>query len=77
MIGAKACARIVEQAIKVIAPLPPTQEDRCAALDALDDEQLEKLDALDSKFFSYPDNLTDLLFTYVAANPDAFGPVPE
>lgn len=33
------------------------------------------LDDLDSEFYAYPDDLTDLLYKYVAANPDAFGPI--
>jgi hypothetical protein len=33
------------------------------------------LDDLDSEFYAYPDDLTDLLYKYVATNPDAFGPV--
>ncbi|UOV03126.1 DMP19 family protein [Pseudoxanthomonas mexicana] len=32
------------------------------------------LDDLDSEFYAYLDDLTDLLYKYVAANPDAFGP---
>jgi len=32
------------------------------------------LDDLDSEFYAYPDDLTDLLYKYVAANPDTFGP---
>ena len=30
---------------------------------------------LDEAFMAYPDNLTELLFAYVAAHPEAFGPV--
>lgn len=76
-IGAKECAKIVEEAIKIISPLPATQDKRYEALDALSEKQCESLEALDSKFFEHPDNLTDLLFTYVAKHPEAFGPVPD
>jgi hypothetical protein len=30
---------------------------------------------LDEQFMAYPDNLTELLFAYVASHPEAFGPV--
>jgi hypothetical protein len=33
----------------------------------------DQLDDLDSEFYAYPDNLTDLLYEYVSANPSAFG----
>ena len=34
-----------------------------------------QLDNLDAEFYNYPDNLTDLLYKYVSANPAAFGPI--
>jgi len=67
-IGASACARIVERAIEVIAPLGAMSEARSPTLEALN--------TLDSEFFAYPDNLTELLFEYVSRHPQAFGPVP-
>jgi hypothetical protein len=76
-IGAKACAKIVESAIRMISPLAGTQEGRYHALDALSEKQQNDLESLDSEFFAYPDNLTALLFVYVAAHPEAFGPVPK
>ncbi len=33
----------------------------------------EELDSLDSEFYEYPDNLTKLLYQYVAANQSTFG----
>ena len=33
------------------------------------------LDDLDAEFYNSPDDLTDLLYKYVSANPTAFGPV--
>ncbi|WAC63707.1 DUF4375 domain-containing protein [Pseudoxanthomonas sp. SL93] len=33
------------------------------------------LDELDAEFYDYPDDLTDLLYKYVYANPATFGPV--
>jgi hypothetical protein len=76
-IGANACAKIVEAAIKVISPLPSTEKTRCAALNALGQKEQEKLESLDSKFLEYPDSLTDLLFVYVAKHPEAFGSIPK
>jgi hypothetical protein len=35
----------------------------------------EDLASLDSEFYAYPDNLTDLLYAYVAANAATFGHV--
>jgi hypothetical protein len=74
-IGASSCARIVERAIEVIAPLASTRQDRSTALDALEDDGLGLLNTLDSEFFAYPDNLTELLFEFVYDHPESFGPV--
>lgn len=76
-IGALACAEIVQSAIELIAPLPDTQAGRHDALDALSEKQSEMLEFADSKFFEYPDDLTTLLFNFVALHPEAFGPVPR
>ena len=76
-IGASACAEIVEGAIKLISPVPSSNTERCAALDALTEKDKDTLEWLDSKFFEYPDNLTDLLFNHVAKHPKIFGPVPK
>lgn len=75
-IGAKSCAEIVEQAIQLMAPLPETQGGRYAALEALDEDAQARLSALDSEFWSYPDNLTELLFAFVSRYPGTFGPLP-
>jgi hypothetical protein len=40
-------------------------------------EILDKLEPLDQEFFSYPHNLTDLLFAYVDAHPEEFGKLPK
>jgi hypothetical protein len=76
-ISASACAGIVERAIKLIAPLPPTQEGRYRVLDAQGESGQEQLTALDAEFFAYPDNLTDLLFEHVRRHPEVFGAVPN
>jgi len=54
-----------------------TQEARIAYLEAITDDEREQLDVLDSAFFEYPDDLTDLLFGYVASNQEIFGPLPN
>lgn len=76
-IGATACAGIVESAIQVIAPIPNDIDSRCDALDAAGEDGEELLGELDSKFYSYPDNLTELLFAFVAKYPNEFGTVPR
>ena len=43
--------------------------------EAITDETSEKLEGLDQEFFAYPDNLTELLFEFVRAHPETFGPV--
>ena len=37
----------------------------------------KNFEALDSEFMAYPDNLTELLYAYVAARPESFGPIPQ
>ena len=76
-IGALACADIVGRAIEVIAPLPPTQDGRYAALDTAGEEGQDRLDTLDTEFFAYPDDLTGMLFEFVRERPSVFGPVPS
>jgi hypothetical protein len=41
------------------------------------DEVLEKLEPFDQEFFSYPHNLTELLFAYVSQHPQEFGELPR
>lgn len=75
-IGAHRCAAIVSRALAVLGPgpLPAGQAAREELILSMSDEALEELSTLDSKFFEYPDNLTELLFEFVRANPEAFGP---
>jgi hypothetical protein len=75
-LGALACRTIVEQALGVLAPLPPTRDQREDALDLLDDTQLADLERLSTAFFEYPDDLTELLFEFVADRPETFGQLP-
>jgi len=79
MIGAPKTADICEHAIAAAFPtgLPQSVEGiRSAAVD-FSDELLERLEPLDQEFFSYPHNLTDLLFTYVSQHPEEFGTLPK
>jgi len=76
-IGAHSCAAIVERALKIVAqqPLPVDHDQRNALLDSLSQNALDELGEIDSDFFSYPDNLTDLLFGYVQSHPGVFGKI--
>jgi Domain of unknown function (DUF4375) len=78
VIGAPKTAEICKRAIPAAFPegLPATPEAISAAASEFSDEVLEQLEALDSEFFAYPHDLTDLLFAYVSAHPEEFGPVP-
>jgi hypothetical protein len=66
-IGAAQAASIVRRALT----LPPESSDE------LTDEQLEELEVLDQAFMEYPDDLTALLYDFVAARPESFGVVPS
>jgi hypothetical protein len=77
VIGASSCADIVGRAIALIAALPPTQDGRRSALDAMSEEAQDLLAALNSEFFAYPDDLIEMLFEFVYQHPESFGPVPS
>jgi hypothetical protein len=55
--------------------LPNDQASREELIELLDEPSLSALEALDQEFFTYPDNLTDLLFEFVRSHPKTFGPV--
>ena len=78
-IGAPKTADICQRAITIAFPagLPESPEEIRLAAPDFSDEVLERLEALDQEFFSYPHNLTDLLFAYVSAHPEEFGPLPD
>ena len=59
-VGANNCAEIVGRAVALASSREPGQA-------------AEELDSLDSEFYEYPDNLTELLYQYVAANQATFG----
>ena len=78
-IGAQACASIVERALLKLSPAPlPDSRETCERLvKSLSSTARKQFEKLDSDFMAYPDNLTDLLFAYVASHPEAFGPTPQ
>ena len=78
-IGAHACASIVERALRLLpsGSVPASRADADQVVGSLGEHEREQFETLDSEFMAYPDNLTELLFAYVAAHPDAFGPVPQ
>jgi len=78
-VGAARCATIVERAISLVFTTfdSAAQEARIVYLEAITDNEREQLDVLDSAFFEYPDDLTDLLFGFVASNQEIFGPIPK
>lgn len=78
-IGAPKTAGICHRAIATAFPkgLPLTSVATQQAVHDLSDELRDKLHSLDKEFYSYPHNLTTLLFEYVSAHPEEFGPVPK
>jgi hypothetical protein len=78
-VGAPKTADICKRAIVTAFPagLPRSEEAIRSAAADFPDEVLETLEPLDQEFFSYPHNLTDLLFAYVSEHPEEFGPLPK
>lgn len=79
IIGAPKTASICERAIALAFPagLPTAPEAIRSSAGDFSDEILESLQALDQEFFTYPHNLTDLLFAYVSGYPEEFGTLPK
>jgi len=76
-IGALNTANICTRAIVSAFPmgLPQNREAISEMAADFSDEVLQKLEMLDAEFYAYPDNLTELLFTYVSVYPQEFGKV--
>lgn len=74
-IGAVQCAGIVDRAIKVVSIIPPTQNGRQEVIGQLGKSGRDELNALTSEFFEYPDNLSDLLYSFVSQHPETFGAI--
>ena len=79
IIGAPETADICRRAIAVAFPegLPQSEEAIRAAAADFSAEIRQMLEPLDQEFFSYPHDLTDLLFTYVSQHPEEFGQLPK
>jgi hypothetical protein len=79
IIGAPDTAAICERAVAAAFPTGPPKSTEAIRLAAADfsDDVLEKLEPIDQEFYSYPHNLTDLLFAYVSAHPEEFGTLPK
>jgi Domain of unknown function (DUF4375) len=78
-IGATKAASICSRAIATAFPagLPEEPDNISTAAADFAVEILDKLDSLDREFFTYPDNLTDLLFSFVSQHPEEFGTLPK
>ncbi|MGC1905073.1 MAG: DUF4375 domain-containing protein [Candidatus Acidiferrum sp.] len=78
-IHAPKTANICERAIAAAFPsgLPNDLNSIRSSAGNFPKDILGKLSALDEEFYSYPHNLTDLLFAYVMLHPDEFGRLPE
>ena len=78
-IGAHNTANVCNRAINAAFPdgLPLTVEEIQSIAEHFPKEVLAKLDALDQEFYSYPDDVTDLLFSYVSVHPEEFGDLPK
>lgn len=77
-IGAPETANICKRAIATAFPvgLPGSEEIRAAAA-SFPAEVLDALEPLDQEFFSYPHDLTGLLFAYVSQHQEEFGRLPN
>jgi len=78
-INAPRTASICNRAIVTAFPggLPTTMRAIRSAATDFSEEIIAELEPLNQEFFSYPHNLTDLLFTYVRAHPEEFGILPK
>jgi hypothetical protein len=78
-VGASKTAIICERAIHAAFPTGLSQS--VAAIRSTSasftDETLAALEPLNQEFFSYPNNLTDLLFAFVSQRPEEFGALPK
>jgi len=77
-IGARRAAEICRRAIAIAFPigLPSSGTAISTAARGFPDSVLCSLRALDKEFWSYPDDLTGLLFDYVSKHPGDFGKLP-
>jgi len=78
-IGAPITADICKRAIETAFPngLPRSEDAIRSAAASFPPELLTALEPLDQEFFSYPHDLTHLLFAYVSRHPQEFGELPK
>ncbi len=78
-IGAPKTADICKRAINAAFPegLPSNPEQIRAAAADFPDEIEDELSELDQEFYTYPHNLTALLFAFVRKHPEEFGTLPK
>ena len=78
-IGASHTSGICKRALTCAFPagLPANPDAISEAATDFTGETLAGLEALDAEFMSYPDNLTELLFAYVAKHPEEFGELQQ
>jgi hypothetical protein len=78
-IGGEQTAHICERAIAIAFPygLPSDAGQIASAAAEFSEELLATLHPLDQEFYRDPDNLTELLFAYVAKHPEEFGNLVE
>lgn len=69
-IGANETAELLLESFEVFPATTSSQirEERWAQLEALSEPKNEKLSALDDKFYEYPNDLADLLTSYIKSN---------
>jgi len=63
--------------LPIRSQLPQSVEAIRLAAASFPDEVLAALEPIDNDFFSYPHNLTNLLFSYASQHPEEFGPLPK
>ena len=78
-IGAPRTADICKRALNTAFPsgLPQSAEEIRSMAALFPNQVLTELEPLDQEFFSYPHDLTGLLFAYVSQHPEEFGPLPK
>jgi Domain of unknown function (DUF4375) len=70
VVGTSTTAGVAENAIGVFGQNGPSADrySRQEQLESLTESQLSRLEELDQQFYRYPDNLTELLYSYVEQN---------
>ena len=78
-IGAPKSADIIEKASRTLSPdpIPESSDARATLVSELTEEGRSQLEELGQMFYSTGEIIDDLLFDYVKAHPDTFGPVPS